>query len=50
MLLLQSNDVLIFKPLFEVKKVQIYLDDIMIATATVDENLKILKEALCLLT
>jgi len=40
---------MIFKPLLDAKKVQIYLDDIMVATATVEENLEVIEEVLSLL-
>jgi len=35
---------MIFKPLLDAKKVQIYFDDIMVATPTVEENLKIIEK------
>lgn len=40
---------IIFKPLLDAKKVQIYFDDVMIATSTIEENLEIVKEVLHLL-
>ncbi|XP_018366050.1 PREDICTED: uncharacterized protein LOC108763170 [Trachymyrmex cornetzi] len=41
---------MVLKPLLDARKIQIYLDDIMIATATIEENVTIFEEVLHLLT